>query len=101
MTPMKLDDALTGVARLGLDTAPIIYYIEAHPRYEAVVEHVFDLIAGASLTGVTSAITLTEVLVQPFLHNNTQLQQEYRDLLLRSDHFEVTSIDTIIAERAA
>lgn len=39
--------------------------------------------------------------MQPFLHNNTQLQQEYRDLLLRSDHFEVTSIDTIIAERAA
>ncbi len=98
---MKLDDALAGVARLGLDTAPIIYYIEAHPRYEAQVEHIFDLIAGANLTGVTSAITLTEVLVQPLLHNNTQLQQEYRDLLLHSDHFEVTSIDTIIAERAA
>jgi hypothetical protein len=71
---MKLDDALAGVARLGLDTAPIIYYIEAHPRYEALVEHIFDLIAGGSFTGVTSAITLTEVLVQPFLHNNTQLQ---------------------------
>lgn len=98
---MKLDDALAGVARLGLDTAPIIYYIEAHPRYEALVEHIFDLIARGSVTGVTSAITLTEVLVQPFLHNNTQLQQEYRDLLLHSDHFEVTSIDMNIAERAA
>lgn len=58
---MKLDDALAGVAQLGLDTAPIIYYIEAHPRYEALVEHVFDLIARGSLTGVTSVITLTEV----------------------------------------
>jgi predicted nucleic acid-binding protein len=39
--------------------------------------------------------------VQPLLHNNSQLQQEYRDLLLHSDHFEVTSIEMIIAERAA
>ena len=41
------------------------------------------------------------MLVQPLLHNNARLQQEYRDLLLYSDHFEVTSIDGTIAERAA
>lgn len=42
---MKLDDAQAGVVRLGLDTAPIIYYIEAHPRYEELVKHIFGLIA--------------------------------------------------------
>lgn len=98
---MKLNDALTGVTRLGIDTAPVIYYIEAHPRYEALVERIFNHIARGSFTGVTSAITLTEVLVQPLLHNNVGLQQEYRDLLLHSDHFEVTSVDASIAERAA
>jgi predicted nucleic acid-binding protein len=98
---MKLDDALAGVARLGLDTAPIIYFIEAHPRYDAIVEQVFGLIASGSLTGVTSTITLTEVLVQPFMRGDTRLQQEYRDLLLHSDHFEVAPIDAGTAERAA
>jgi predicted nucleic acid-binding protein len=98
---MKLDDALAGVARLGLDTAPIIYYIEAHPHYEVLVERVFDLIASGSLIGVTSTITLTEVLVQPLLHGNSHLQQEYRDLLLHSDHFEIIPIDAIIADLAS
>jgi hypothetical protein len=31
---IKLDDALTGVDRLGFDIAPVIYFVEAHPRYD-------------------------------------------------------------------
>jgi len=34
---MNLDDALVGVSSLGIDTAPIIYLIEAHPRYDELV----------------------------------------------------------------
>jgi hypothetical protein len=33
-----LDDALAGVARLALDTAPFIYFIEAHPQDEPVFD---------------------------------------------------------------
>jgi hypothetical protein len=33
---IKLDDALTGVDRLGFDTAPLIYFVEAHPRYDTL-----------------------------------------------------------------
>ncbi len=98
---MKLHDALAGVARLGVDTAPIIYFIEVHPRYEVIVEQIFGLIASGSLIGVTSTISLTEVLVQPFVRGDTRLQQEYRDLLLQSNHFEVAPIDAATAERAA
>jgi len=29
---MKLDAALTGVKNLGLDTAPVIYFVEKHPQ---------------------------------------------------------------------
>ena len=98
---MKLDDALSGVTQLGLDTSPIIYYIEAHPAYDALVTRIFQLIANGSLVGVTSTITLTETLVQPYLHGDTQLQQQYRDLLLRSDNFQVLPITSGAAERAA
>ncbi len=34
---MRLDDALRGVTRLGFDTSPFIYFVEAHPRYDALV----------------------------------------------------------------
>jgi hypothetical protein len=33
---MKLDDALAGVDRLGFDTPPVIYFVEAHPHYDAL-----------------------------------------------------------------
>jgi predicted nucleic acid-binding protein len=98
---VKLDDALLGVARLGIDTAPIIYFIEAHPRYETIVMPIFKLIADRRLIGITSTITITEVLVQPFMSANVSLQQEYRDILLYSPDFEVVPIDLNVAERAA
>jgi hypothetical protein len=50
----QLDDALVGVARLGLDTAPIIYFVEAHPNYDARVTAVFQRIATGALTAYTS-----------------------------------------------
>jgi predicted nucleic acid-binding protein len=98
---MKLDDALSGVTRLCLDTSPIIYLIEAHPSYDALVAEVLGRIADGSIAGVTSAITLTEVLVQPFIYGDTSLQQEYRDILLRSDNFQTMPVDVASAERAA
>ncbi len=64
-TSLRAHEALAGVQRLAIDTAPIIYLIEAHPRYEALVPEVFERIAKDALTGYTSVITLTEVLVHP------------------------------------
>ena len=37
-----LDDVLAGVLRLGLDTSPVIYFVEAHPHYDALVTEVFE-----------------------------------------------------------
>ena len=39
MTP--LDDALAGVTTVGFDTSPIIYFIEANPRYDVLVTEIF------------------------------------------------------------
>jgi hypothetical protein len=39
---VKITDALQGVARLFLDTAPVIYYVENNPHYFTIVEVVFD-----------------------------------------------------------
>lgn len=40
---MKLDDGLRGVSRIGLDTAPIIYFVEANPRYDGRLQRVSEL----------------------------------------------------------
>ena len=98
---MKLDDALMGVDRLGFDTAPVIYFVEAHPRYDALVTAVFQRVAAGTLSGVTSVITLTEVLVHPLRQANSRLGDEYRSLLLTSGDFQTLPIDAVVAEQAA
>ena len=97
----RLDDALPGIKKFGVDTAPIIYFVEGHPQYDALVTEVFQCIANSIFTGVTTVITLIEVLVHPLGQRNIHLQQEYRDLLLHSANFETLPVNITIAERAA
>jgi predicted nucleic acid-binding protein len=95
------ESALAGVTRLGLDTAPIIYFVEAHPRYDALVTRVFQRIASGVITGITSVISLTEVLAQPIRRGQAQLAQRYDNLLLNSANLVVMPIDVDVARRAA
>ena len=37
-----LSTELRGITRLGLDTSPIIYFVEANPTYDALVTEVFS-----------------------------------------------------------
>ncbi|MDQ3010043.1 MAG: PIN domain-containing protein [Acidobacteriota bacterium] len=97
----KLDDALAGVTRLGFDTAPVIYFVEANPKYDALVTEIFQRVTNGALLGTASVITLSEVLVQPILHQHALLQQEYHDLLLRGLNFTTLAVSAAIAERAA
>lgn len=92
---------LAGVTRLAFDTAPIIYFVEEHPRYLAQVAPAFQSVAAGRLLGVTSVLTLMEVLVQPLRRNAHALQQAYTERLLHSAYFETHAIDAPIAERAA
>ncbi len=98
---MRLDDALAGVHRLSLDTAPIIYLIEAHPRYEPVVVEIARRISAVELTAITSVITLGEVLVQPLATGNLPLGMRCREILLNSRGLHTRAIDAPAAERAA
>ncbi|MCX6032237.1 MAG: PIN domain-containing protein [Chloroflexi bacterium] len=97
----RLSTELRGVTKLGLDTSPIIYFVEANPVYDALVTEVFKRVRDNKLTGVTSVITLTEVLVQPLRRGAHALQEEYRKLLLQSANFDVRPIDVAVAKRAA
>ncbi|MFL6228375.1 MAG: type II toxin-antitoxin system VapC family toxin [Pyrinomonadaceae bacterium] len=98
---IRLDDALRGVTRLGFDTAPVIYFVEAHPRYDALVTEIFERVSNGAPTGVTSVVTLSEVLVQPIIQAKPLLQQEYRDLLLGSSNLYTLPISATVAELAA
>jgi predicted nucleic acid-binding protein len=98
---IKLDDALTGAKNWGLRTAPVIYFVEKHPQYGALVTEMFQRIDNGIIVGITSVITFTEVLVQPLRRGDAKLQQEYSELLMNSADFETMPIDADTAKRAA
>src|SRR5688572_2291018 len=99
MTP--LSDALTNTTALGFDTAPFIYLIERHPRYVDIVRALFERVDHGSITGYTSAVTLTEVLTVPKRQGNRDMANAYIELLTNSRHFMLLAIDAAIAEHAA
>ena len=98
---IKLDAALSGVTRLGFDTAPIIYFVEANPRYDAVITEIFQRVDIGAVQGVTSVISLLEVIVMPIRSGNNVLRQQYTDLLLQSAHLDTQSVTAEAAQYAA
>jgi len=98
---VTVDESLQGVIRLSLDTAPIIYFVEANPAYVDVCRAVLRRVSDGSITAHTSAVTLTETLVLPLRTQNTVLEAEYRDLLLNTNGVVILPVDAAVAERAA
>ena len=86
---------------VGLDTAPLIYFIEQDPRYLNIVRDFFRAMDRGEFQVVTSTLTLTEVLVHPLRNGNTKLTQQYQDILLNQDYLRAFSLSPTIAKLAA
>ncbi len=86
---------------VGLDTAPLIYFIERHPRYLPLVYPFFEAVEHGEIQVVTSTLTLTEVLVHPIKHENQVLADEYLNLLLNSRNLTALPVSVEIAYEAA
>ena len=98
---MKISQALHGVTRIFLDTAPVIYFVEKNERYSSLVQTVFDRVDDGALRAVTSPVTLAECLVHPYRRELAQLQQDFFDLVVNGENTGFMPIDEVIAQRAA
>jgi predicted nucleic acid-binding protein len=85
---------------VGLDTAPLIYFIEENLTYLDAVRHFFEAMDRGDFIVVTSTITLLEVLVHPLRSNDKKLASEYRDILLNSK-LMTSEVSNALAEQAA
>ncbi len=86
---------------VGLDTAPIIYFIEGNPLYVEMMRTFFLAVQKDEFSVVTSTVTLLETLVVPLRHGNINLAQQYRDILLKTKGHTTISLFPNIAEEAA
>ncbi|HET91032.1 MAG TPA: PIN domain-containing protein [Chloroflexi bacterium] len=86
---------------VGLDTAPLLYFVGRHPRYLELVRDLFQAVDRGDVAIVTSTITLTEVLVHPLRQRNVELVRRYRDVLLYSPGLSMLPVSPRVAEEAA
>jgi predicted nucleic acid-binding protein len=86
---------------VGLDTAPLIYFIEENPIYLPLVRPFFEAVDRGEFQAVTSILTLTEVLVHPLRRDDRRLADQYRQILLHARQVTTLPISEAIAEEAA
>ncbi len=81
---------------VGLDTAPLIYYIEGNPAFLPWVDPFFDAMIRGDFEVVTSTITLAEVLVHPLKRGDAALAGVYRDILRNAAHLRSMPCTTVL-----
>ena len=59
---MTISKALEEIQTVFLDTAPVIYFIEAHHQFGPLVKEVVELMNENRIQAFTSVLTLSEVL---------------------------------------
>jgi predicted nucleic acid-binding protein len=90
--------ALPDGALVLVDTAPIIYTLEGHPRYARRFSPLFDRQAAGAIYFAVSTITIAEVLTGPLRARDELLAKRYRAVL---ESWQVIDLTADIAESAA
>ena len=84
-----------------LDTSPFIYFMEENPKYISKVAEIFSEISNGSIFGISSYLSLLEVLVKPMKDEARDIALQYRDLMLGSTSLRLYPLDERVAEEAA
>jgi predicted nucleic acid-binding protein len=97
---VTLSEELACINSVFIDTAPIIYYLQAHPEFGPLAREVALTIESGSLTAYTSVLTLTEVLIKPIATNDVALAQKFVQFIKHPRHITLIEISEGIAETA-
>jgi hypothetical protein len=97
---MTLSERLAQLRTVFIDTAPVIYYIEAHPLFGPLAKQVVDSFRSGKLAAYSSVITLAEVLPKPVQTGNENLARKFAAFLKHGKNLRLAEISANAAERA-
>jgi predicted nucleic acid-binding protein len=86
---------------ISLDTSVFIYQLESNARYLPLTDHIFSWLEGPHSKAVTSTITMTELLVQPYRESDDQRVDEFYGLLSTYPNLDWIAPNLEIADVAA
>ncbi len=97
---MILSEALGEIKTIFLDTAPVIYFIEAHHQFGPLVRQVIELMNENRIQAFTSVLTLSEVLPKPVETGNDELAEKFKTYLKNGPNLTLLPITETIGETA-
>jgi len=84
-----------------VDTMLFIYHFEDHVRYAPVTDILFESWEKGTHTGITSVITLLEILVKPRREENWEAVRDYKDLMLTFPNLHVVPLESESSDLAS
>lgn len=97
---MTLSEELAQFNSIFIDTAPVIYFIEAHPQFGPLAKEVITAFQTGSLIAFSSVITLTEVLPKPVEQGDEKLTRKFSEFLKHGKNLTMIEISEEIGEAA-
>ena len=96
-----LRQALSGRRLLFLDTMVFSYQLADHPDYAPATTLILSLIEEGELAGLTTTLTIAELLTRPAQGQDLQAMLDYRLYLTHFPNLEIVPLDIALAEEAA
>jgi len=86
---------------IGLDTMIFIYHFEANPIYSPLTKIIFKSIQSGKLQGITSSLSIMEILVKPLKTGNYIAARDYELVMLNIPNLTIIPFDSSIASKGA
>jgi predicted nucleic acid-binding protein len=84
-----------------LDTMVFSYQLADHPRYAPLTGAVLEAIEAGRVAGLTTTLTLAELLTVPARAGDRQALYDYELYITRFPHLEILPLDTALARETA
>jgi predicted nucleic acid-binding protein len=97
----KIKTILKDTDVIGLDPVVFIYHFEENKRYSPLTMVLLKLIESEEKIGVTSIISLLEILVKPIKNGREDLVREYEFVFETFPNLSYIEIDSNVAKKAA
>ena len=97
----QLSKRLGSISKVGLDTTIFIYHFENHPIYSPLTRELLSSIEKGVRKGITSSITLMEIIVKPLSLGRNDIARKYEALLMNFPNLEVVDFNRDVIRQAA
>ncbi len=97
----RLENVLSACHNVLLDTAVFSYHLGRNARYVPLTRAVLRAVESGQLHGLTTTITLTELLTYPALKGDFQAVADYELFLRNFPNLSIVTVDPELARAAA